>query len=51
MVTFQVPLASFGTVTVTEPFLSVPVIVLVVLPFLSLIVTLPVALALPPSPW
>ena len=46
-VTFHVPLASFGTVTVTTPLQSVPVTFLVVLPFLSLSVTLPVALELP----
>ncbi len=41
------PRASFGTVNVTAPPESLPVIVLVVEPFLSLTVTLPVALDCP----
>src|SRR5262245_22165979 len=47
MATLQVPRASLGTENVTTPRASVPVTVLVVLPFLSLIDTLPVAVERP----
>src|ERR1700754_642638 len=46
IVTFQVPRASLGSLRVTAPLVSLPLIVLVVLPFLSLIVLLPVVVPL-----